>query len=95
MPAGARATRRGGQFLGHLGGEEGGVGIGAAVDLAVHGGDHVRMAVAERGHGGAAAGVEIGVAGAVAQPDARGATATGGVWRRLRWMMRLMALRKS
>jgi len=48
-----------GQLLRHFGREERGVGVGALVDLAVHGRDHVRMAMSERRHGRAAAGVEV------------------------------------
>jgi hypothetical protein len=59
-----------GQLLRHLGGEESRVGVGAAVDLRMHGGDHVRMAMPERGHGRAAARVDIGLALAVVQVDA-------------------------
>ncbi len=73
-PAGDQAI---GQLLGHFGGEERGVGIGAAVDLAVHGRNHVRVAMAQRRHGRAAAGVEVGLAGAVAQHDAGAANRRG------------------
>lgn len=58
------------QLLGRGGGEEAGVGIGAGIDLGMHGGDHVRMAMAERRHGRAAAGVDIGFALAVVEVDA-------------------------
>jgi hypothetical protein len=51
-----------GQRLGHLGGEETGVCIGQAVDLRMHGGQHVGVAMAQAGHGGATAGVDVGAA---------------------------------
>jgi hypothetical protein len=76
--AGRRARHQAvGQLFRHLGGEEGRVRIGAAVDLAVHGGDDVRVAMAERGHRRAAAGIEIGLALAVAQGDAFAADGQG------------------
>ena len=43
-----------GQGFGHLGGEKTGVGIGQAVDLLVHGLQHVRVPMAQTGHRGAA-----------------------------------------
>ena len=47
-------------------------GVGAGVDLAVDGGDHVGVAVAQRGHGRAAAGIDVFVALGVAQQHALG-----------------------
>ena len=60
----------GGQRLGHLGGEEAGVRIGQPVDLRVHGGDHVRVAMPQARDGGAAGGVDVAPAGAVDQVHA-------------------------
>ena len=48
-----------GQRLGDLGGEEARVRVGEPVDLRVHRREHVGVAVAEAGHRGAAAGVEV------------------------------------
>jgi hypothetical protein len=48
------------------------VGVGVALDLGVHGGQHLGMGVAQRGDGGAAAGVEVGAAGTVGDGDAAG-----------------------
>ncbi|MCY1514612.1 hypothetical protein D9M68_491600 [compost metagenome] len=48
-----------GQLLGHLAREEAGVGVGQCVDLRVHGRHDLGMAVAERGHGRAARGIEV------------------------------------
>ncbi len=71
----ARARRRGahqhvGQLLGHLGREEARVRVGEAVDLRVHRGDHVRVAVAEAGHRRAARGIDIGAPRGVGDRDA-------------------------
>jgi hypothetical protein len=63
-----------GQRLGHFGGEEARVRVGDAIDLRVHRGQHVGMAMAEARHRGAAGGVEI--AAAVGVDD--GAAAAGG-----------------
>ena len=60
------------QLFRHLGGKEGGMRVGGGFELGLHGGQHVRMVVAERGHGSAAAGVEIGVALLVAHLHAEG-----------------------
>lgn len=77
--AGGMCGQVGGQLFGGVAGEEGGVAVGVAVDLGVHGGQHVGVGVAERGDGGAAAGVEIGAAGAVGNGDAGGVG--GDRWR--------------
>jgi hypothetical protein len=50
------------QLLGHVSGEKGGVGAGVAVDLAVDRAQDVGVAMAQREHGRAAAGVDVGVA---------------------------------
>ena len=57
--SGRAADQLVGQRLGDVGGEEAGVRVGDAVDLRVHRGAHVGMAVAERRDRGAAGGVEV------------------------------------
>jgi hypothetical protein len=61
------------QFLGDIGGEEGGVGVGDAVDLRAHRGHDLGMAVTEAGDGGATAGVKVTLAAAIDHGDADGA----------------------
>jgi len=62
-----------GQLLGCLGGEEAGMRVGDAIDLRVHGGHDVGMAVAQTRHGGAARGVNVRHALCVGDRDAAGA----------------------
>ena len=63
------ARRPGDQVLGQgfrgLGGEEGAVDVGDAVDLLLDGPDHRRVAVPQTGHRGTAGGVQVAFAGAV------------------------------
>ena len=66
------------QFLGHRSGEEAGVGIGQPVDLVMHGGDHVGMTVAQRGHGRTARGIDIAAPLRVADFQAAGGDGDGG-----------------
>ena len=67
---GCGADQQVGQLLGHLGGEEAGVGIGQLIDLAVHGRDDVGMTMAQTGHRSTTAGVDVGTAFGITQPDA-------------------------
>ncbi len=59
-----------GEFLGDVRGEEAGMRVGQLIQLLVKGRQHVRMAVAEAGHGGAARSVDIGLAGGIEEFDA-------------------------
>ena len=59
-----------GELLGHLGGEEAGMGIGELVELLVQGRRHRGMAVAQAGHRGAARRVDVALAGRVDDLDA-------------------------
>ncbi len=68
-----------GQRLGGLGREEARVRVGQAVDLLVDRGEHVGVPVAEAGHRGAAAGVEIAPALGVGQEHACAADGDGGL----------------
>ncbi len=63
------------QLLRDLRGEEAGVRVGELVELGVHGGKHVGMAVAEAGHRRAARGVDVLFAGRV--PDVNAFAAHG------------------
>src|SRR5216684_6884275 len=57
------------QLLGNLRGEEARMRIGELVDLLAHGAEHVRMRVPEAGHRRAPRGVDVFLAGAVANGD--------------------------
>ena len=59
-----------GQLLGDPRREEAGVRVGDRVELLVHGGQHVGMAMAEAGHGRAARRVDVLLAGLVRDADA-------------------------
>ena len=65
------------QLLGHLRREEAGVRVGELVELRVHGGQHVGMAVAEARHGGAARGVDVLLPRVVADDHAFAALGDG------------------
>ena len=62
-----------GQRLGRFGREEAGVGVFQTLHLGAHGGQNVRVAMAEARHGGAAGGVDVGLAGGVGDGEAGGA----------------------
>ena len=55
-----------GQLFGRLRGEEAGVRVFELVELRAHGGENVGMRMAEAGHRGAAGGVDVVLAGCVA-----------------------------
>ena len=69
------------QLLGDLRGEEAGVRVGELVELGVHGGQHVRVAVPEARHRRAARGIDILLAGGVPDVDALPARGHGIVVR--------------
>ena len=59
-----------GEFLGHVGGEEAGMGIGELVELLVQGRRHRWMAVPQAGHRGATRRVDVALAGGIDDFDA-------------------------
>ena len=59
-----------GQLFGGLRGEEAGMRVFERVELRAHGGENVGMRMAEAGHRGAAGGVDVVLAGRVADEDA-------------------------
>lgn len=58
------------QFFRHLGGEKTGVCISQLVDLRMHGGQHVRVPMAQAGHGRATRGIDVSLALRIGQVDA-------------------------
>ena len=70
MPGRRRPDQLVGELLGDLGREEARVRVGEAVDLRVHRRQHVGVAVAEARHRGAAAGVDVLLAGGVGDEHA-------------------------
>ena len=69
-PGRRRADQPVGELLGHLGREEARVRVGEPVGLRVHRRQHVGMPVTEAGHRGAAAGIEVLLAGGVGDEHA-------------------------